>query len=35
MVKAYSSGGYTLKDIAQHLEVHYSTVSRVVAKCKT
>lgn len=37
IVKAYASGGYTLKEIASHFGVHYSTVSRVVrgAKCKT
>jgi len=35
MCEAYASGSYTLKEIAQHFNVHYSTVSRVVAKCKT
>ena len=35
MYNAYCSGAYTLKDIAGHFNVHYSTVSRVVAKCKT
>lgn len=35
MYAAYSSGSYTLKDIAQYFKVHYSTVSRVIAKCKT
>ena len=35
MYKAYCSGAYTLKEIAQYFNVHYSTVSRAVAKCKT
>ncbi|GAB4195484.1 MAG: hypothetical protein Tsb002_28050 [Wenzhouxiangellaceae bacterium] len=30
MKKAYSTGAYTLKAIADHFGVHYSTVSRVV-----
>ena len=30
MARAYASGGYTLKAIADHFGVHYSTVSRAV-----
>jgi len=30
MARAYLSGGYTLKEIGEHFEVHYSTVSRAV-----
>ncbi len=30
MVRAYASGGYTLKEIGEHFGVHYSTVSRAV-----
>lgn len=30
MVRAFASGGYTLKEIAQYFGVHYSTVSRAV-----
>jgi REP element-mobilizing transposase RayT len=30
MAAAYASGGYTLKEIANHFGVHYSTVSRTV-----
>lgn len=32
MAKAYQSGGYTLADIANHFNVHYSTVSRAVGR---
>jgi transposase len=32
MAVAYSTGGYTLKAIADEFGVHYSTVSRVVAQ---
>jgi putative transposase len=32
---AYKSGGYTLKEIGEYFELHYSRVSRVVAKGKT
>lgn len=32
MQAAYASGEYTLKAIADHFGVHYSTVSRVVNK---
>lgn len=30
MTKAYRSGDYTMKEIAQQFGVHYSTVSRAV-----
>jgi len=30
MAQAYTSGAYTLKAIASHFGVHYSTVSRAV-----
>ena len=30
MARAFASGGYTLKEIADHFGVHYSTVSRAV-----
>ncbi len=32
MARAFTSGGYTLKAIAAHFGVHYSTVSRAVKK---
>lgn len=32
---AYKSGGYTLKEIGEYFDLHYSRVSRVVAKGKT
>jgi transposase len=38
MFLAYRSGGYTLNEIAEFFDVHYSTVSRLVsayAKSKT
>jgi putative transposase len=35
MCEAYCSGAYTLKEIAQHFNVHYLAVSRAVAKGKT
>ena len=33
--KAYESGGYTLKEIGLFFGLHYSRVSRIVAKGKT
>ena len=30
MYKAYREDGYTMKEIADYAEVHYSTVSRVI-----
>jgi REP element-mobilizing transposase RayT len=32
MLDAYYSGGYTMKEIAEHFGVHYSTVSRAIRK---
>jgi len=34
MALAYSSGGYTLKEIGEYFAVHYSTVSRVVKRAE-
>ena len=33
--QAYLSGGYTLAKLAEHFGLHYSTVSRIIAKNKT
>ncbi|MEH8019592.1 transposase [Rheinheimera muenzenbergensis] len=35
IVTAYRSGGYTLKEIGNHFGLHYSRVSKIVAKSKT
>lgn len=35
MVAAYQTGQYSMNEIAEVFGVHYSTVSRAVAKCKT
>ncbi|WP_299074179.1 transposase [uncultured Paraglaciecola sp.] len=35
IMMAYKSGGYTLKEIGTHFGLHYSRVSRIVAKGKT
>ncbi|WP_446440927.1 hypothetical protein [Pseudoalteromonas sp. 1181_04] len=32
---AYASGGYTLKEVGDYFQLHYSRVSRIVAKRKT
>lgn len=32
MVRAFSSGGYTMEEIANHFKVHYSTVSRTLKR---
>ncbi|NOQ65394.1 MAG: addiction module toxin RelE [Methyloprofundus sp.] len=32
---AYSSGAYTMKELASYFGCHYSTISRIIAKCKT
>ncbi|MFO7858262.1 MAG: helix-turn-helix domain-containing protein [Ectothiorhodospiraceae bacterium] len=32
MARAYRSGGYTMKAIAEHFGVHYATVSRAVRR---
>jgi putative transposase len=34
IIKAYQSGGYTMKQIGEHFKVHYSLVSRIVATSK-
>jgi putative transposase len=35
ILSAHQSGGYTMILIANHFKVHYSTVSRIVARFKT
>ena len=36
IANAYKSGGYSMKDVGDYFELHYSRVSRIVkAKCKT
>ena len=35
IVSAYQSGAYTMDEIANYFGCHYSTVSRIIAKCKT
>lgn len=35
ILKAFSSGGYTMKEIGNHFNLHYSRISRIVAKGKT
>ncbi|PKP61664.1 hypothetical protein CVT91_02340 [Candidatus Atribacteria bacterium HGW-Atribacteria-1] len=32
MYKAYLQYGYTLKDIAEYIGVHYTTVSKVIKR---
>ncbi len=32
---AYASGGYTLKEVGDYFQLHYSRVSKIVAKRKT
>lgn len=32
MARAYRSGAYTMREIADHFSVHYMTVSRVVGR---
>ena len=34
MYEAHLQYGYTLKDIAEYIGVHYTTVSRVIKKIK-
>jgi predicted DNA-binding protein YlxM (UPF0122 family) len=34
MVQAYSTGDYTMKEIAKHFDVHYSTVSKAIKKAE-
>jgi putative transposase len=31
---AYTSGGYTLKEIGDHFDLHYSTVSGIIKNCR-
>jgi len=31
IIKAYRSGGYTMKQIGEYFKIHYSLVSRIVA----
>jgi putative transposase len=35
IVKAWESGGYTMKQIGEHFHIHYSRVSRIVARAKS
>ena len=35
IAKAYQSGGYTLREIANYFNLHYSTVSVIVRKSKS
>lgn len=35
IVEAHIRYRYTLKDIGDHLGIHYATVSRIIKKCKT
>lgn len=35
IIKAYQSGGYTLKEVGEYFNLHYSRVSKIVAKSKT
>lgn len=35
IIAAYASGGYTLKEVGDYFDLHYSRVSRIVAKNKT
>ncbi len=34
IIKAYQSGGYTLKEIGSHFKIHYSVVSRIITESK-
>jgi putative transposase len=34
IIKAYQSGGYTMKEIGFHFEIHYSLVSRIISANK-
>jgi len=34
IVKAYQSGGYTMKQIGNYFKIHYSVVSRIIAISK-
>jgi len=30
MLAAYQSGGYSMKDLAKHFDLHYTSVSRII-----
>jgi putative transposase len=32
ILRAYASGGYSLKEIGDHFDLHYSRISRIVKK---
>jgi hypothetical protein len=32
IVRAYASGGYSMKDIGPHFGLHYSRISRIISK---
>jgi putative transposase len=34
IIKAYQSGGYTMKEIGEYFKIHYSVVSRIVSTSK-
>lgn len=34
IIKAYQSGGYTMKEIGDHFKIHYSLVSRIISADK-
>jgi transposase len=34
IIKAYQSGGYTMKEIGVYFKIHYSVVSRIVSASK-
>jgi predicted DNA-binding protein YlxM (UPF0122 family) len=34
MVQTYSTGDYTMKEIAEHFDVHYSTVSSAIKEAE-
>lgn len=34
IIKAYQSGGYTMKEIGDHFKIHYSLVSRIISTDK-
>lgn len=34
VLAAYRSGQFTMRQIADHLDVHYSTISRLIARCR-
>lgn len=34
IISAYASGGYTLNEIGEYFELHYSRISRIVSRAK-